>query len=300
MLPLMAAALVLAGLISRRVIRARFEEELARRRPLGPDGIIVGAQAIDLPRPGAPAVLLLHGGGDTPQTLRYLADHLAEHGYAVRAPLLPGHGRTLSAFAATGADDWLAEARRGYESLRTEHNWVAIVGLSMGGALAVKVAAEHPDLPALVLLAPYLAVPRYVARAARTSAVWGIVVPFVHSSRGVSIQDPDEAAKSLAYGAFSASGLRALHTTVRRGAAALPQVSAPTLYVQSREDNRIDPVRAQQAFDMLGATEKRLVWVGQTGHVLTVDYGRDALFELVGAWLDEHRDAVRRGASASA
>lgn len=300
MLPLLAAALILAGLISRRVVRARFERELARRRPLGPDGIIVGAQPIELPRPGAPAVLLLHGGGDTPQTLRYLADYLAERGYAVRAPLLPGHGRTLSDFAAAGADDWLAEARRGYDALRAAHGWVAVVGLSMGGALAVQVAAEHPELPALVLLAPYLAVPSYVSRAARTSAAWGMVVPFVNSSRGVSIQDPDEAAKSLAYGAFAASALRALHTTVRRGAASLARVAAPTLYVQSREDNRIEPTAAQRAFDSLGATEKKLVWVGQTGHVLTVDYGHDALFELVGTWLDEHREPVRQDASASA
>lgn len=300
MLPLLALTVVLAGLISRRVVRVRFERELERRRPLGPDGIIVGAQAIEIPRSGAPAVLLLHGGGDTPQTLRYLADYLADRGYAVSVPLLPGHGRTLAAFAAAGADEWLAEARRAYEVLRDTHDWVAVVGLSMGGALAVQLAAEDPELPALVLLAPYLAVPRYVARAAQTSVVWGLFLPFVHSARGVSIRDPDEAAKSLAYGAFAASALRGLYTTVRRGAAALGKVRAPTLYVQSRHDNRIAPDDAQRAFDALAATEKRLAWVEQTGHVLTVDYGRDALFALVSEWIGAHQQGVRRGASASA
>jgi len=300
MLPLFAAAALVAGLISRRLVRTRFERELARRRPRGPDGIIVGAQPIELPRAGAPAVLLLHGGGDTPQTLRYLADHLSGLGYAVSVPLLPGHGRTLTEFAAAGADDWLTEAHRAYDALRASHGWVAIVGLSMGGALAVQLAAVHAELPALVLLAPYLAVPPYVARAARTSAAWGLVVPFVHSGGGESIRDPDEAAKSLAYGAFAASAVRALYTTVRRGASALPRVASPTLYVQSRDDNRITPADAQRAFDDLGAKEKRLVWVEGTGHVLTVDYGRDALFALVAEWLEAHRREVRTGVTASA
>lgn len=300
MLPLLAAAALVAGLISRRLVRARFERAVARRRPRGPGGIIVGAQPIELPRAGAAAVLLLHGGGDTPQTLRYLADHLAGLGYAVSVPLLPGHGRTLAEFAAAGADDWLSEVRRAYAALRAAHGWVAIVGLSMGGALAVQLAAEHADLPALVLLAPYLAVPPYVARAARTSRVWGLVVPFVNSTRGTSIRDPDEAAKSLAYGVFAASALRALHTTVRHGAAALSRVASPTLYVQSRDDNRIAPADAQRAFDALGAKEKRLVWVEGTGHVLTVDYGHEALFAVVAAWLAGHGGTLAAEATASA
>lgn len=300
MLPLLAAAILAAGLISRRLVRARFEQELARRRPVGPDGIIVGAQPILLPRAGAPAVLLLHGGGDTPQTLRYLAEYLADRGYAVSAPLLPGHGRTLADFATARAEDWLSEVRSAYDGLRAEHGWVGVVGLSMGGALAAQLAAEHPELPALVLLAPYLAVPPYVARAAQSSRVWGLVVPFVHSARGVSIRDPDEAAKSLAYGAFAASALRALHATVTRGAEALRRVTAPTLYVQSRDDNRIAPADAQRAFDRLAAPEKQLVWVEGTGHVLTVDYGREALFDLVWDWMERHRRALGREASASA
>lgn len=300
MLPLLALVVVAAAVGCRWAVRAHFERGLLNRPTLGPDGVLPGAGTIDLPRPGAPAVLLLHGGGDTPQTLTYLADHLSSRGYAVLAPLLPGHGRTLEAFASANADEWLAAALGAYDTLREDHDWVAIVGLSMGGALAVQIAVARPELPVLVLLAPYLAVPRYVARAARMAWLWGPVVPYVRSTRGRSIHDPAEAAKSLAYGVFAASALRALHTTVRRAAAVLPRVPSPVLFVQSRDDNRISVADAQRAFEALGAPEKRLVWVEGTGHVVTVDFGRERVFALVTDWLDTHHRSARRGASVSA
>jgi esterase/lipase len=62
--------------------------------------------------------------------------------------------------------------------------------------------------------------------------------------------------------------------------------------VQSREDNRIPPDAAQRAFDHIGAVDKRLVWLTGAGHVITVDYGRDHVFEIVADWLDGHRARI--------
>lgn len=279
---------------------ARLEGAIAARFPLGPRGVVAGAEPIDLAPPSSlppadtgahtvPAVLLLHGGGDTPQALGYLAAHLHGLGYAVRAPLLPGHGRSVRDFTRVHAEQWADAARAEYRALRARHDWVALVGLSMGGALAVRLAAATADVPALVLVAPYLAMPPRVARAARGAWLWGLAVPYVRSASGRSIHDPAEAERSLAYGVFTPAALRALLTTVQRAAAALPHVTAPTLVVQSRDDNRIAPAAAEQSFARLGAADKRLVWLEGTGHVLTVDYGRDKVFTLVARWLAAHR-----------
>jgi carboxylesterase len=240
----------------------------------------------------SPAVLLLHGAGDTPQTLRYLATFLHDRGYAVHVPLLPGHGRTVQEFASVSADAWTSAARQHFRALRDRHDWTAIIGLSMGGALAVQLAAEHPDLPALGLLAPYLSMPSHARRAARWAPFWGAVVPYVPAQpTGAmrSIHDPDESALSLSYGAFSARALYALWVTVQRAIDASPRVNAPTLMIQSREDNRISVAEGQRAFDRLGSREKRLVWTEGAGHVLTVDYGKDRVFALLAEWLDARR-----------
>jgi carboxylesterase len=167
----------------------------------------------------------------------------------------------------------------------------------MGGALAAQLAAEQPALPCLVLLAPYLAMPRRVAIAARLSRLWNPVVPFVRAldpTAPRSIHDDAEASRSLAYGVFTPAALRALHQTVTAAVSALPRIASPTLMIQSGEDNRVAPQAAQRAFDRIGSKEKQLIWITGAGHVITVDFGRDRVFELVVGWLDRHRAARPR------
>ena len=282
-----AAALTAAALWRRSHLR-RLERDCLTRRPLGADGIIAGAEPFELHASGGRAVLLVHGGGDTPQTLRYLADVLHARGYAVRAPLLPGHGRALRDFTNVTADAWLDAVRAEYRALRARYPWVGLVGLSMGGALAVQLAAElDGELPALALVAPYLTIPPFVRRAARLAPVWGPVLPYVRSAdSGRSIHDPAEEAKSRAYGIFTAAALRALALTADRASALLPRVAAPTLVIQSRQDNRVTPEACEQCFRALGAREKRLTWVEGAGHIITVDYGRERVFSELADWLD--------------
>ncbi len=284
-----AAAAVLGALVWRtRHLRA-VEQRCMQRRAMGPDGIVIGGAGFELPREGAPAVLLIHGGGDTPQTLRYLAAHLSDRGFAVSAPLLPGHGRTLRDFARVTANDLSRATRQHYDALRARHDWVGVIGVSMGAALAVRLAAEQPALPALGLVAPYLAMPAHIARAARLTWLWGPLIPLFNSTDGVSILDPAEQTQNLAYGAFSATALAALYEIVQQARAALPRVTAPTLMIQSRTDNRISVDAAERAFALLGTPEKRLVWVTGAAHIITVDYGREHVHEQLGDWMIAHR-----------
>jgi carboxylesterase len=194
------------------------------------------------------------------------------------------------------ADDLTAAASSAYRELKGGHAWVGIIGLSMGGALAVQLAANDPDLPALGLVAPYLAMPRSIELAARLSWLWGWFIPALRSGDSVSILDPAEQKRSLAYGVFSAAALRALRSTMHRAAIALPGVAAPTLVIQSRQDNRISVDAATRAFARLGAREKRLDWVTGAAHIVTVDYGWEMVNAALMAWLQEHgaRSAVNR------
>jgi len=230
-------------------------------------------------------VLLLHGFGDTPQTLRYLAEDLASHGYDVRVPLLPGHGRTVEAFDRALHTEWIAAARSEFAEMRATYPWVALGGLSMGGALAVIVAAENPDLPALILLAPYLGMPWYMRMAATFAWLWSDRVGPIASTSDRSVHDPVERAKNLSYSAVTGRAMHELASIAKIARRALPHVTAPTLLMQSREDNRVASSVAERAFVALGATEKRLVFTHGAGHILTVDYGRERVFQEVRAWL---------------
>lgn len=281
-----AVAVAAVAAIHRGVARRAEAADAARRRST--DGIVVGGEGFMFDRPGAPAVLLIHGGGDTPQTLRALGEFLHARGFAVAAPLLPGHGRRVRDFAQVDAAEWQQAALAAYDTLATGHPWTGVVGLSMGGALAALTVAARPAVPALVLLAPYLELPRGLRVAAVLSHVIGLAAPYVPSQDTRSIRDPKAAARGLAYGVFTPAALRALRDTADAATHALRRVRAPTLIVQSVQDNRVAPAVATRALSRVGSAEKRLEWVSDGGHVITVDFGRERVFALTYEWLAAH------------
>ncbi|HXG72682.1 MAG TPA: alpha/beta fold hydrolase [Gemmatimonadaceae bacterium] len=261
------------------------------------DRIRAGAEAIDFRGRGSRGALLLHGFGDTPQTLRLLALRLKKDGYAVRAPLLPGHGRTMAAFSASSADEWVDAARSELLEMRRRESSVALLGLSMGGAIATILAAELPDIPALVLIAPYLAMQRHVAIAATMHMAWGRFAGEIDGSSPRSILDPNERKKNLAYGSVTGGTLHQLLRVVRMAKRSLPGVRSPTLLIQSSEDPRCSPRTARRAIASLGTSEKKLVMTSGAGHVITVDYGREKVFDEVSSWLTLHRGEGTTAAS---
>lgn len=265
--------------------RAERAFEQAYRRDAS--GVIVGAEPLFLrgTRPGA--VLLLHGYNDSPQSVGPLASALHDAGWTVRVPLLPGHGRTLQAFARSGAAEWIRAARDEYAALAAAHGPVAVGGLSMGGALAFLIAAEHPDATAVIGIAPYLHVSPAMALVTALSPVAALGARYIAGGGGRSIHAPVAAASIIAYRLSTPRLLRELSRVVSRSAGVLPAVRQPVLVVQSREDNRIPVRSAQWAFDRVGSTDKTIDWVTGAGHVLTLDHGHAALEHRVIDWLGE-------------
>ena len=214
---------------------------MATRLTVGNDGIVLGAGAIAHDAVTDRAVLLLHGFGDTPQTLHYVADALFAAGYTVRAPLLPGHGRTLAEFGTTRAKQWIGAAREAYAELAATHGPSPVVGLSMGGALGILLAAETPTMPALALVAPYVSIPRRARVVARFHPLWELVTPYFRSGGERSILDPAERAATRGYGVLTPRLLFELSRVVRRVQVSLPRVRVPTLVIHGLHDERIPP-----------------------------------------------------------
>ncbi|MCC6245717.1 MAG: alpha/beta fold hydrolase [Gemmatimonadaceae bacterium] len=267
----------------------RFEADHAARLPQTADGSVVGAEDIVRHADTRRAALLVHGFNDTPQSMAYLAGALHRAGWTVHVPRLPGHGvslRRMAREARYGA--WTASVEQTYQQLRATHDVVVVCGQSMGGALATLLAAQHHEIPALVLLAPYLRMPRRIEL--QTLLAW-LFRPLgeYRAGRGGDRSIHDPAAKSLALGprVITARMMTELRTTARRAYAALPQLRSPTLYVQSREDNRITSHTAEDCFARIGSTQKVQRWVTGSGHIISADYCKDDIAEQVIAWFSE-------------
>lgn len=272
----------------RLAIAQHTERTFEETHPRNADGTIIGAEPIFAHgvRPGA--VLVLHGYNDSPQSVAPLVTALHDAGWTVYAPLLPGHGRTLQAFAQSGAYAWINAARTHYRALRVQHTAVAICGMSMGGALAFMLAAEDPDVRAVVAIAPYLHLSRPMQTMLFFAPIAAIGARYMSGGGGRSIHDPVAAAGIIAYRRSTPRLLVELARLTRRAYDALPSVRQPVLMVQSREDNRIPVRSATRAFERVGSHEKTLDWVTGTGHVLTLDYGHEAMEARIVAWLSNH------------
>jgi carboxylesterase len=286
-----AAAYVYRELRGRAVERA-FEAKVQGRRNV--QGVVAGAEGFTLKGNDDRAIVLLHGYNDSPQAMRSPAEALHAEGWTVYVPLLPGHGRSLQAFAASTAEDWISAGRGAVREAMTRHARVAVGGLSMGGAIATIVAAEQSEVLAAVLFAPFLVHSR---RLGVYAAVWPLMSLFTRYLTGGnpvrSLRDPNARAAIIAYGCSTPRLMHEIQMVVRAARAALPAVRQPVWIAQSSDDYRIPATEAQAAFDLLGSPDKHLHWTTGNGHVITMDYGHEELSAEAVRWIASRVPASR-------
>lgn len=285
------ALAVAAAVWAQRWWRARARERrFGARFAFRDDGIIVGAEPRTYGSTTGRAVLLIHGYNDSPASLDPLARRLHAAGWTVRLPLVPGHGRALKAFDAWTADELLAQARDEYATLRATHHTVVVGGISMGGATATWLAAET-DADGLILYAPMLFVPSQMQVAVSTARLWALVTKYIAGGGRRSIRDPEAQQRMISYGCSTRRSLEALERIAKGTAVRLGFVHAPTLVIQSEEDNRLPHEQSVHAIARLGSKDRTVVWTRGAGHVLTVDYGWEDVAARTVAWLDARFDA---------
>ena len=101
---------------------------------------------IILPRPftfeaGKRAVLLLHGFTGHSADVRMLGRFLEKKGYTSHAPIYRGHGLPPEELLTASPDDWWEDVQAAFHHLRDlGYREIAVAGLSMGGALGLKLA----------------------------------------------------------------------------------------------------------------------------------------------------------------
>lgn len=234
--------------------------------------------------PGA-GVLLLHGFTGTPYELAPLDAALRAAGYECHSPLLHGHGRGVRALAHSSAADWVRSAEHGlmdlYERLqRHPRPRLAVVGLSMGGLLTLRLAARYaPLIRALVLLAPALALYPGQERLIRALARGPGAYVSLPKLFGSDVRDRAARRANPATWAMPLRSLRSLTDLMAEVRALVPEVRHPALLVHGAHDKTIPPAVLGELAARIGTppAELRLLWLSQSAHVLPIDLEREAL-----------------------
>lgn len=219
-------------------------------------------------------VLLCHGFSGAPGSLRDWADHLADAGYTVRLPLLPGHGTRWQDMNRTTFDDWLAEVTREFRELTATCRAVVVCGLSMGGTLTLRLAELYPDqMAGIVLVNPSVLSERWDVK-------W--VLPWAHRvvPRFPGIAS-DIAKPGVTEPAYSVVPMKAMHSLSKAWPivrADLPKVSVPVLLLHSTVDHVVEPVNAQVVRAEIGSSDVIDIEMTRSYHVATMDHDAELIF----------------------
>lgn len=247
--------------------------------------VLPGAEPVDLPG-GRVGALLSHGFTGTTSSMRPWAEHLAAAGLTVRAPRLPGHGTQWKDLNATGFADWYGELERAFDDLLTRCDVVFVMGLSMGGTLALRLAELRQEVAGVVVVNASLASDR------KDIKLVPLLSKVVASMPAIASDIKKVGVTELAYPRTPLKGLASLTRAWPVVRADLPKITCPVLVFRSSVDHVVEPVSGRRLMEGLagGTVEERVL--ENSYHVATLDNDAPTIFA-------DSLDFVRAHASAS-
>jgi carboxylesterase len=174
-------------------------------------------------------ILLIHGFTGTPDNMRPLQDRFEWEGYKVANLPLKGHGTTPEDMRQANWRDWLSDSMREVENLQRECRKVAVAGLSMGGLIALIIAARM-DVDAIVTISTPIRY-RY-----ELLAQFSPLIRFSNRIRKWPRASVNGTCMKIGYTAIPEAKLYDLHRLSMMAREQMQKVKCPVLVIQSKKD----------------------------------------------------------------
>ncbi|GAC1647019.1 MAG: alpha/beta fold hydrolase [Herpetosiphon sp.] len=229
-------------------------------------------------------MLLLHGFTSHDRSLAKLEQVAVSMGCATETPMLSGHGLTYRDLYGKRWHHWRADVWDAYARLRQRADRVVVIGYSMGGLLALELAA-HPDvqIAGIAALAPALYIAHPLAPIAWMALGWYRFLPM---GKSVAYSDPVMATGDDSYGKLATDAFVSFYRASRRLRRVLPQIGAPLLLIHSVRDRVIKPMSSQVIYDRVASDTKYLLWLKRSGHAMLDDVEASAVVGHVQRFLE--------------
>ena len=232
---------------------------------------------------GPVGAVLCHGLTGMPGSLRAWGEQLAGAGLSVRIPRLPGHGTTWQDANRTTWQDWYAELERTFDDVRSRCEKAFVMGLSMGGTLALRLAENRgADVAGVVVVNPSLFTLR---KDAKLLPALRLLVPSMPPV-GNDIKKPG--VTEPAYDRLPVKAAYQLAQLWKVTNADLEKVSQPLLVLTSKDDHVVEPANSERLMAGAGTADKRQVILEDSFHVATMDNDLPRIVEETLAFVQAH------------
>lgn len=226
-------------------------------------------------------VAVCHGFTGSPASMHAWSTYLAEQGFAVNMPLLAGHGTSWQDLSRTPWEHWYRDFEAAYLELAARCETVFVAGLSMGGALALRVAAEHP-VAGIAVVNPGLTF-------SDNRAKYAGLLKYVLKS--VPAIGDDIKAPGVSEGAYSRTPVAAAHQLSRlftNTISLLPQVTAPTLIFRSTVDHVVPETSIEVIKANIASKDVEIIPLTNSYHVATMDNDAPQIFAASSEFFRKH------------
>ena len=225
-------------------------------------------------------VLLVHGFTGSPRSMKGWGHYLADAGYTVSVPRLPGHGTSWQEMNKTRWEDWYGEAERELHDLASRTGTVFVMGLSMGGSLALRLAENNPDIAGVVI----------VNAAVHTERPDRHLLPFIrHAIPAFPGITNDIKKPGVDEGGYTkiplqaAYSLQQLWKVVKQDIA---EVKQPLLVMRSTEDHVVEASNTEWILEHVASDDVTFIELENSYHVATMDYDAELIFAESAAFME--------------
>lgn len=230
-------------------------------------------------------VLCIHGFTGTPFEMRYLGERLAARGFHAVGPALPGHISTPDRLDETRWTDWLRCVEDELDRLRARCDRVAVVGQSLGGLLALRLAQTRGhDIAAVASLAAPLwlsGLAHLAARATRPGTRLGAAVRQLPKLGGSDVRDPAMKRANRSYRVVPVRALHQLIEFMQLVRSDLAAVRVPTLVMHGRRDHVAPYPCSEEIIARVQAPVRTHRALEQSFHLVAIDVEREIVADEV-------------------
>jgi carboxylesterase len=200
-----------------------------------------------------------------------LGDYLAWQGLTVLGLRLPGHGTTLDDLEQTTSQQWLAAVDDAVDQLRRTCRHIFLIGNSLGGVLALSVAARRGrELAGLVTIStPVCATPL-------TEMLEDPAIPDRFARPDLAeVLCSDPRAGTFQYSLQSKKVLVAAREIFKQSHSVLPEITVPVLVIISLKDRVVPLENALCLIERVGTTDTTVVTLNDSAHLPTLDFDKE-------------------------
>jgi esterase/lipase/1-acyl-sn-glycerol-3-phosphate acyltransferase len=241
-------------------------------------------------------VVLVHGFLAAPLQMRELAEHLVRLGVWVHVPRLKGHGTSPVDLATRSCQDWIESVDEGYALMSNICDRVVVGGFSLGGGLALDLAARVPGAAGVFAVCPPVKLQDISTRFAPAMELWNRLMRLAHYDAArkefvtVSPEHP-----RISYIQAPISGVSELERFMESLGEKLAAVTAPALVIQSRGDPVVDPAGAESLCAELGSKDKEYRVFDLERHGILMGDGAEQVHAAIGDFIERVRKGTPEG-----